>query len=113
MTDYDNTTSVLSISSKKINNCQEVVDLLFKLKVACKVSSNNTVLRNPQNNQYSLEKGCTITFAGLKPELIKTKVWNPLQQQFDLQCAHLDILGKYKGCIYNYINKSSCPVKKI
>ena len=61
MTDYDNTTSVLSISSKKINNCQEVVDLLFKLKVACKVSSNNTVLRNPQINKNKSLESITTT----------------------------------------------------
>ena len=108
MTKYNNITSVLSISSPNIENCNKVADLLYKCKVASKINSNYTILRK-NDGTFVRENGCTITIAGLKPKYIENDVWKPLQKEFDLKCAHLDILGIYKGCIYNFIHKQQCP----
>ena len=108
MNKYNNTTSVLSVSSKKINHCRDVAQLLFDMNIACKVSENNTVLRNSKD-EYSMETGCTVTLTGLDPKHIPKQVWEPLKQRFGLTCAHLHIHGQYQGCLYNYLHKYKCP----
>ena len=102
-----NTTVELNISSKKIKNCKEVIDILRKCKISGKVSSNKTLICN--DSECWEEKGCDITIT--KPcskEDIKT-IWKPLQKKFGLNCAHLNIHGHYIGCILNFIRSSNCP----
>ena len=40
---------------------------------------------------------------------IREMIWK-LKNEFDLTCAHLKVEGKFKGCIYNYLNNKACPL---
>lgn len=111
VTDYDNlTTSVLSISSNKINDCNDVVDSLIKVGVICSVTPNKSICCN--DKKCWVENGCIITLSGLNPKKIEDKVWKPLKTQYNLNCAHLEIKGSYIGCILNYLAPSQCNFNK-
>ena len=103
----DKNTSILSISSKKITNCDIVAAFLQKNKIMCSVSENTSVV--PYNGVYEIEKGCRISLNSHKPKLIDLKFWNSLKDEFGLTCAHLNVEGKFKGCIYDYLGDSACP----
>ena len=102
----DYTTSVLSISSKTIKDCSDVANTLLKCGIICSVTSNDSVCGD--NNQCWIEKGCNITLSGVKPDKLGDSVWNPLKKEYNLNCAHLHILGGYKGCIINFLRPSNC-----
>ena len=51
-----------------------------------------------ENNVY-LEKGCEILFNSHKPEMINRNFWEKIKSKYDLQCAHLNVKGKFNGCI--------------
>lgn len=113
MEKYNNTTSVLSVSAKmgKINNCSEIAKFMNKIGIASSIIENDSVVCNSKNpNNCRLEKGCDIRLNGLKPELIKSKVWEPLRQEFKFICAHLNIHGQYKGCIHDF--KDTCNLQE-
>ena len=113
MNKYNNTTSVLSVSAKqgKLNNCSEIVEFMKKIGIASSVIENNSVVCNPKTPwRCYLEKGCDIRLNGLKPELIKPKVWEPLRLEFKFICAHLNIHGQYKGCIHDFT--TPCNLQK-
>ena len=105
MENYDNTSSVLSISKKNLN-CDDVSTLLQKMEICSSVISNKSIVYS--DKKYITENGCQIYINGLKPKHIKKKIWKPLQNTFDLTCAHLEIKGNYVGCILNYIRPSEC-----
>ena len=113
MDKYNNTTSVLSVSAKhgKLNDCSDIVEFMKKIGIASSVIENNSVVCNPQSPWLChLEKGCDIRLNGLKPELIKPKVWEPLRGKFKFICAHLNIHGQYKGCILDF--KDTCKLQE-
>ena len=103
----DKNTSILSISSDKIKNCNEVAEFLKKNKIMCSVTENTSVVS--YNGQYQIEKGCRILFNSHKPKMINNNFWDSLKNEFDLTCAHLKVEGKFKGCIYDYLKDSACP----
>ena len=43
-----------------------------------------------------------------KPEMINKQFWNQLRQRYNLQCAYLNVQGKFTGCINDYLNQSKC-----
>ena len=108
MDKYDGTTSNLHISQKNLN-CKKVADALFKSGVCSHVTSNDSIQYNYKTKQYEQEKGCSIILCGLNKKHIINDVWNPLKDKFNLSCAHLEIVGQYKGCILNFIRIKDCP----
>ena len=109
MDKYNLTTSILSISSKnnRIKNCEEITKLMKKLGVASSISTNRSIICNPKNPcACYVEYGCDIRLNGLQPHLIKSKVWGPLQEEFQFTCAHLNIPGQFHGCIHDFQNSS-------
>ena len=105
---YDNST--LSVSSKKITHCQEVAEYFRQCKIQCHVTTNHTVVcTDTKNDTYDMEIGCQIKFGKHSPSLIDALFWLQLKDRFDLNCAHLDVEGKFKGCIYNFLRKGMCP----
>ena len=103
---YDGTTSDLNISGKNIVSCKDVVETLQKTGIMCSVVEQNSVICERKN--CWIEKGCKITLSGLKPYYINAKVWAPLQQRFQLTCAHLHVHGQYRGCILDFLRTSHC-----
>ena len=105
--DYDNlTTTVLSISSKSIKNCKDVTNTLLKCGIISSITPNYSI--NCNKKECWIENGCSIILSGIKPEKIEEKIWNPLKGKFNLNCGHLNIHGKYIGCILNYLQPSKC-----
>lgn len=107
---YDGSTSILSISSKKIKDCDQVAETLREIGVFASVTSNTTVFCDDKDSW--LEKGCQITFGGLKPELIPERVWPRLKNEHQLNCAYLHVHGRYYGCINEYLRPSKCSQQK-
>jgi len=104
---YDGTTSTLSVSSTELKHCGHITETLLKLGIMAKITPNKTIICN--NNSCWIENGCTILLTGLNPKHIKKKVWDPLNQKYDLRCAHLKTDKQYQGCIYDFDRKSKCP----
>ena len=98
--------SVLSISSHKINNCNEVLFYLHKLGIPCSITKTKNITK--LKNTFKIEKGCRILFNSHNPSMINKQFWNNFKNRFDLQCAHLNVQGKFKGCINNYFNEIDC-----
>lgn len=106
METIDGTTTILNISSKKIDSkCSNVITFMQKIGIECNISSQKTVTKN------DIDNGCQIVITGLNPNLLENKVWKPLAQEFDLKCAHMNMTREYYGCIRNFIRKSDCPIE--
>ena len=106
--------STLSISSPSISNCREVAEYFLGRQIPCDVTENVTVAPQPPSKHHSenecqLEIGCRVRFHEHNPSLFHPIFWSQLKEHFGLTCAHLDINGKFKGCIYDYFRNSSCP----
>lgn len=101
--------STLSISSPHINSCMDVAEYLKQCNIACHVTPNYTVVPGPVANEYITETGCQIKFGSHHPCLINSLFWSKMQSQFKLKCAHLEVEGKFRGCIYDYFRNSQCP----
>ena len=99
-------TITLSISSKNISNCHKVAKMMVNLGIMSSITPNYTVL-DSMNGHY-IENGCRILIGSSNIKDIR-KVWLPLKKEFNLNCAHLNIKGKYNGCIYDYLRESNCP----
>lgn len=107
---YDSSSAILNICSKKITSKEEVANLLMKYGVSVTVVDTITIMRDKKRMWQ--ERGCDITIHGLKPELYDALIWTPLKETYDLECAFLHILGRYKGCILNFIRPSACSCRK-
>ena len=104
---YHTNSSELSISSNSIKDCNHVAGFFQKIGIMCSVTENITVVE--QNNEFIMEKGCRIKMGSHKPEIINSDLWNQLKNEYNLKCAHLEVEGKYRGCIINYLRDSNCP----
>jgi len=98
--------SILSISSKKIKDCRDVLYFFQKYKLQCSVTKNLSLVSS--NNELEIENGCRIMFNSHDPNKINYDLWNSLKNKFGLKCAHLKVEGKFKGCINNYFRNSCC-----
>ena len=107
MNKNNGTTSDLTISSKNIHNCGEVVEKLRQCGISSNVSPQTTIIC--KGTSCWTEKGCNIRITDLDQQDIEKKVWIPLKNRFDLTCAHLNVHGNYIGCIRNFIRPSHCP----
>lgn len=110
MNNTDKNTSHLSISSKKIKSCDDILHYFYKLGIPCSITENNSIVK--YNNNVNIEKGCRILFNSHKPELINHNFWIQLKNKYDLKCAHLNVEGKFKGCINDYLKPSDCTTYK-
>ena len=114
-TPKDNTT--LSISSPAITDCRRVAEYFRLCQIPCHVTPNHTVIadpkydpkRHPHDYAYTIENGCQIKFGSHPPQMLNSLFWTKLKNAFRLQCAHVHVEGKFKGCIYDYLRGSNCP----
>ena len=104
---YDGTSSILSVSSNKISHCGLITKKLLELGICSKITPNQSIICN--NNNCWLENGCTILLSGLNPKYIGKKVWEPLNNDFNLKCGYLKIEKQFNGCIFDYLKESNCP----
>lgn len=106
---YSLNSSEISISSTKINSCQDVANFLQNIDVIWSVTENIYIV--PNGNKFLQEKWYSIKIGTHEPNLINTNFWNKNNNEFGLKCAYLHIDGKYKRYILNYLRESSCPSK--
>ena len=96
----------LSVSSKNIKNCDEIVQILKTCGIYSIVKSNKSIVN--YNKKYVIENGCQISmFTNNMTEV--NEVWTTVKKKYDLDCAHLSIRGKFSGCVYNFFSESKCP----
>jgi hypothetical protein len=107
---YDGTISDLTYPLKNIYDCGEVIEKLRQCSVECNVSPQETVIC--RSDKCCTEKGCNIKITNLEKNDIEKKVWIPLKNRFELDCAELIIHGYYIGCIRDFIRKSNCPFSR-
>jgi hypothetical protein len=81
----------------------------MKSGINCNIVPNKSIMLN-QDKESIIENGCKITLCGLNTKYLGSKIWKPLEKNFDIHCAHLSILGVYDGCIRNYLRPSLCPL---
>ena len=101
--------STLSISSPGIRDCHEVAEYFRQCRISCHVKANETVLSSDDTDAYRIEHGCQIKFGSHALTLLTPTFWHALQHRFALTCAHLEVEGKYKGCVYDYFRRTECP----
>lgn len=94
--------TVLSISSSKIESCNEVAKYLNALGIECFTVYNTT------SNNNKIENGCNITFPNMEKEKLGI-TWPLLKQRYDLGCSHVSVSYNFSGCVYDYIRESECP----
>jgi hypothetical protein len=102
--------SFLSISSKRISNCVDVSEHLQSVGISCKIIDNMSIVYKKGTNKYEQEHGCDILIT--EPIITQKKierVWFPLREKYNLDCAYLNILGNYQGCVWDYLRISKCP----
>ena len=102
-------TITLSISSKNITNCDQVLTYLQHCCIPCDITSNKTILL--KNNKYEVENGCRIIFSD-KKKVVDESLWNNLKDKFKLDCAHIKADDIFSGCINDYLRPSACPGMK-
>ena len=97
----------LSVSSKHTKaDCMEIVNLFLEHKLVGKISPNLSILPSG-----CLENGCTIRLPRLYGQDDKSKLcetWNKLKSIDTFGCAHLQIAGKFDGCVTDYLRDSKC-----
>ena len=92
----------ISISNRKLNNCNDVLNKLLNAKINCRVINTTSVVDN------NLENGCLITLDKKYSDKDKLKdVWSIIKGYNT--CSHIKIDGLFDGCIYNYIHEDFCP----
>lgn len=96
--------STLSISRKRELNCEKVAEFLGKAGLITDVTKNISYQRDGREN------GCRLTQSISSKSEIE-RMWTLLKKEYELECAHLHVLGKYDGCVLNYIAPSQCLAK--
>lgn len=97
----------LSVSSKKLSNCQGVVETMRHLGIMSSITPNHSVVCNESN--CWVEVGCRLIIPNITKHKLATYIWPSLQQRHQFQCAHINVTGLYSGCIINYLQPSKCP----
>ena len=102
--------STLSISSSGISDCRDVAEYMRMCRIPCHVTTNDTVLPSEGSGVYDIERGCQIKFGSHAATLLTPTFWTSLKSRFALSCAHLEVEGKFKGCVYDFFRQSACPM---
>tara|TARA_B100000683_G_C12015623_1_gene359798 strand:- start:155 stop:490 length:336 start_codon:yes stop_codon:yes gene_type:complete len=96
----------LSISKKHLN-CLEIAKYLKTVGIMASITPNTTVVCN--QHKCKLENGCRILLNDCDKQIIKEKIWEPIKNKNQLNCAHIKIPNTFSGCIYDYLRDSNCP----
>ena len=98
----------LSVSSTKRSfSCDSIIRAMSLHKIAGKVTPNTSIMPNG-----ALEKGCTIRLSRKHGEDDRSelkKSWGIIFGTGSIDCAHLQVAGRYDGCIRDYLTDSICP----
>jgi hypothetical protein len=101
--------TILSVSSQKPGfNCKSVSQKLKDCGIECKITQNNSIVKKGCN--LISEIGCDIKLINFNNKELNNKVWKPLKQSYNFNCAHLSVDKEYSGCIYGYFKDPyKCP----
>ena len=90
--------------SKQNLNCSDVLTFFYNMKIETNNTENRTT--NIDNNKViNIENGCNIRILNDKDKKNIIQIWDKLNNQFKLKCAHIST-ENYKGCILDYINNN-------
>ena len=98
----------LSVSGGVIEpGCLRVINALARHNIASRVTSNTSIMPSG-----ALEHGCVIRLGrkfGYDDRLELSKAWSVVKDASESNCAHLQVHGKYDGCLLDYLKDSACP----
>jgi hypothetical protein len=94
----------LAISRNEPLNCGKVVDFLARAGIITDATSNVSLMGDRK------EYGCRLV-RGVHSKSEIEKQWVLLRDEYNLECAHLTVVGMYDGCVLNYLAPSRCKVK--
>ena len=103
--------ALLSVSGSQLSDtsCQEIAKSLQACNIPCKIINTHSVVPSRGLDSYEYEHGCDIWLTNVSPTKIIPDIWKPIQKQYQLGCAYLEIIGGFSGCIYNYMRPTNCP----
>ena len=99
----------ISISHNQLIGCDSLIEALRTSGVNARVSSNISTM------QGKTEQGCSARFTLLSEDTLNkthtvSNVWNIIRYTHPfISCAHLQIPGKFEGCILDWLQPSTCP----
>ena len=96
-------TTSISVSKKEYLNCEDMANHLSKHQIISSITSNISTLPHK-------EYGCRLVSSTCNKNEI-AHIWKILKDKYNFECAHLNIQGKFDGCILNYLSESKCPLK--
>tara|TARA_B100001093_G_C26415185_1_gene837346 strand:- start:347 stop:646 length:300 start_codon:yes stop_codon:yes gene_type:complete len=92
--------SILSISGEKLTpDCQNVINVLFKSGIDYNIVKNN-----------KLKNTCMIEFDKLGKNVLKNKIWSPINNNLNIYYCNLTIPNTFKGSIETYLESTLRPI---
>ena len=90
----------LYVSTDVCTTQKEIANMMAPQGVECQVSNNCSAFKVA--GECVQENGFKIKIFNLDKEDFKEKVWNTLQSELHLRCAHVKYQDEYKGCVLNW-----------
>lgn len=95
--------TILSISSKNIKECSDLLNDMKILGIAGDITTNISI------DQYGdVEHGCRIMIPGQNGFLKAGILWHAVKPKYDLWCAHIES-PNFCGCVLDAFRESRCP----
>ena len=92
--------TTLYISTEVPATKGSIADLVAKQGVECQVYDNCSAYT--KKNTCFRENGFKIKLFDLDQSDFREKVWNPLEAELNLTCAHVKYRDEFRGCIRNW-----------
>ena len=96
--------AILSVSGHGLGNCNTVLSTMKKLGIFGDVTTNLSI--DPDGN---VEPGCRVLIANKNCEIVARRMWETLERDYHLGCAHLKCYESKEGCIYDVFAPTKCP----
>lgn len=95
--------SQLSVSGGTLKSCNEIIHIMYDMKIFGDVTANTTITPS------GIENGCRILISSQPPKEKMETLWNRLKKDFNFQCAHCSINQNEAGCALDIFRQSVCP----
>jgi len=99
-------TATLSVSKQHLH-CNDVVETLARMGVACSVTENTSLVKC--NGTVVPETGCRIVVGDIQSKDELKDMWVVLQRAHQFTCAHASLSGDVSGCVFDVLGSSRCP----
>ena len=103
-------------AAQREQSCQDLTALACgELLIATGIRGTVTEQLSSVDDEYThnctLERSIKIVCFNLSKDVLAEYFWPALQTQFHLECVFVST-PSFKGCIFNYLRPSVCPVER-